>query len=338
MGANGEGKTTILEGIALLLSLRSFRTVRIRDAVREGETEAHIWGKLGHDETELKVELRPKGRGLFRDGEKQRGARNYLKDFRAISLAPEHYRIVEGSPEERRRFLDQLLFNLEPEYEERARRYHRALRHKQALLRGEQPFDQYRKEVEPFEITMSENAEGIRGRRGRAANLLTEKASFAYREISAKNERLSIRYPGAEKSLPEELARLTEAEHAAKRALCGPHLDSVEMGLGQRDARATASHGEKGSLLLALKLSELEMVKENTEEKPVLLLDDLGATLDKDRRERLLANISSLATQAVATSADPHMADAVRNRGGAVLRRTERLDSNGFSIAMWGTA
>jgi DNA replication and repair protein RecF len=334
-GPNGEGKTTILEAVGYLLTLRSFRTARRRDLVRTGDSEAVLAGRLHDPDISLQVTLEPGGRRLGRAGESVPSAAGYCRDLNAVALAPEHEGVISGGPEERRRYLDRALFGSTPFFLEPSQRYQRALKHKQALLRNRLSWPSYRAQVAPWDEELSRYGEEIRkGRRELTARLLPEFARY-YVALACAGDIVDLSYRDSPVPLTEEFHRRGREEHGSGRALVGPHRDDLGILLRGRPAAEVASQGEKASLLLALKLAEIHVISTGSEGMPILLLDDLGSTLDTERRKRLLEFVRDRPFQALVTTTDPALVAALREIGGREFCRKNEEKKEGFSFARW---
>ena len=136
----------------------------------------------------------------------------------------------------------------------------------------------------------------------------------------------------------KELEEASRTEHAAGRALVGPHRDDLVISLREHPAHQMASQGEKSSILLALKFGELDIVKKKGTRKPTVLLDDLGTTLDCERKARLLSWLKNDAHQAIITTSDEGLACALEADGAAIFRKKIEPENDGFSIAHWRPA
>ncbi|MFH1017173.1 MAG: DNA replication and repair protein RecF [Pseudomonadota bacterium] len=334
-GPNGEGKTTILEAAGFLGTLRSFRTGRSAHLLKTGSSAGEITGRFSEPAIERSVEIRPNGKRLTQNGGHVFRAPAFIEGFRVVILAPEHAGIVGGAAEERRRFLDRLLFSLNPGYLDFFLRYHRALRQKQALLKAKLPLRSFLDQVAPWNIELASYAEVIRKeRRGLTANV-RPLLSATLESLAPQNGEVSLEYSEPAVPLPEELAERAAAEHAAGKALCGPHRDDLVICLRGEEAGRVASQGERASILLGLKLSETALIEKGAGDPPMLLLDDLGATLDAARRAKLLAHLEGGAYQGLVTTADDGVLRAAMGVGARAFRKKTEQSPEGFSIARW---
>lgn len=338
LGPNGCGKTTVLESAYLLGTVRSFRTTKLREVIQIGKENGSIEGVGGERKDQFRVELRPRGRTLTKNHETVSGIIPYTQSFTMVALAPEHQEIIMGSGEERRRYIDFTLYTLDPAYLEIAQRYRRTLRQKQALLRADLPYPTYQDEVAPWNETLIVLGEEIRKRRREIVKELRPQVENYYQKLATQDETVGLVYQESGEALVDELTTNQENEHRAKRALVGPQRDDLEITLRGESARAIASQGEKASLLLALKLAELEKVEEARGEKAVLILDDIGVTLDRARRKELFALLSTSPHQALISTPEEEIARVANEAGALTLSRLADRSPAGFSIAWRGAA
>jgi DNA replication and repair protein RecF len=245
---------------------------------------------------------------------------------------------VTGSGEERRRYLDYTLFTLDPSYLEIAQQYRRALRQKQALLRADLPRAAYEDQVIPWDEKLVTLGEEIRFRRRKLVRRLHPLVNEAYKKLARDSRELEIVYLESEAPLRDEILARRTTEYAAQRTLCGPQRDDLDIRFDGQPAAVVASQGEKASLLLALKLAELEILENARGERAILILDDIGVTLDRERRGRLFSLLAESPHQALVSTPEEEIADTARRAGALVLSRFAANAPGGFSVAQWGAA
>ncbi len=316
-------------------TLRSHRTGRLSHLIRTEAASGEVAAEFSEPELARSVEIRAGRRRLTQNGKNVSLASAFVEGFRVVILAPEHTEIIGGGAEERRRFLDRLQFSLDPAFLDLSQRYHRALHQKQALLKARLPYGVFADQVGPWNFELARDAEEIRNaRRTLTAKLLprVERHMAALAE-EAGGVQLVYREPAV--PMARELEERGVAEHASGRALCGPHRDDLTIRLRGEEAERLASQGERASILLGLKLSEVALIQEETGDPPMLLLDDLGATLDAIRRTRLLAHLAEGAYQGLVTTADAGILRAATDAGARAFRKKTEVSSGGFSIAHW---
>ncbi|HHG2223598.1 DNA replication/repair protein RecF [Synechococcus sp. WH 5701] len=316
VGANGEGKSNLLEAVELLGSLRSHRSSHDRDLIRHGQSRALVrgWCGDGHspgagapapvlDQQELELEVRRQGgRQARRNGRSLERQLDLVGPLRCVGFSALDLELVRGEPALRRQWLDRVVLQLEPVYGELLARYGRLLRQRSQLLRrglsqGEQ---QLHSLLDAFDLQIALIGTRLHRRRRRALARLQPLAAAWQERLSGGREQLELRYQagsqleGEEAEAPwreallEQLRRQRPEERRLGACQVGPHRDEVAMLLGEEPARRFGSAGQQRTLVLALKLAELELVQQLWGEPPLLLLDDVLAELDPKRQELLL--------------------------------------------------
>jgi DNA replication and repair protein RecF len=299
VGPNAEGKTNLLEAVHYLLSLGSPRTAADLPLVRSGAERAYLRGEV-HTATGrvlLEVEVRPSGANRVRmNGSAVRRVRDLRQRVRSVFSVPEDLAIVQGQPEDRRRFLDQASISLWPASEEAVRSFERALRQRNRLLKehdapGSPP------DLDAWDRELAVHGAAVTSARGEAIGRVGPPASAVFESITG--DRLSVRYAPSvegEDVVTAFLRRLAErrADELVRRTtLVGPHRDELELAVGELAVRRFASHGEAWAAALSLRMGTAEVVSEEIGEGPVILLDDPFSGLDPSRRGRLQEDLRS---------------------------------------------
>lgn len=340
VGANGQGKTNLVEALGYAATLSSHRVSGDAPLVREGAQRSVVRVAVVNDGRELLVELEvapgKANRARINRGNAGR-PREVLGILRTVLFAPEDLMMVRGDPGERRRFLDDLLVARSPKYAGVRTDYERVLKQRSALLKSA---GAARKSGSSTDLRTLEVWDGHLARCG--AQLLAGRLDLvadlaphitaAYASVAATGDDsgpsgrvADVRYRSSlGESLPEgvgvprgvradvdelESALLGEVERMRSQelergvSLVGPHRDDLELVLGELPAKGYASHGESWSFALALRLASYRLLAEDGAE-PVLILDDVFAELDRRRRARL-AELVSGAEQVLVTAAVP---------------------------------
>lgn len=322
VGANGQGKTNLLEALHLLATGRSQRGAKDPELILAGEGEMRVWARVERTEGTVEIDLQIAthlGRRLRLNGQPQRRMADLVGRLAVVFFGPDDLQVLKGPPAERRRFLDILLSQVSPAYLHHLQRYSRALAQRNRLLRQVQGGHASRDELAAWDEPLAQSGAEITVRRVRALTSLAPVAAEQHRLISGGVEELAVAYapalPGVESAAAEgpaavgqilqhELERRRGEEIARAVTLVGPHRDDVALRIGGNDARAFASQGQQRTAILALKLAELTYMREVLGEPPVLLLDDVVSELDRDRRRHLLRAVDS-GVQTLLTSTDP---------------------------------
>jgi DNA replication and repair protein RecF len=321
VGANGVGKTNLLEAVGYLATLGSHRVGQDASLIRAGAESAVIRAAVRRAGRRLlvDVELRP-GTGVRGrvNGAPVPRARDLLGVVRATVFAPEDLGLIRGDPEERRRFLDTLATQRLPRYHGSRQDYDRVLRQRNTLLRsagGRLPASALAT-LEVWDEKLAVAGAEIWSERLRLVAALTPRVELTYQRLAGRDDAVDIAYvssvAGTDGGLdadPAKLAQLLRERLVADRGrevergltLSGPHRDDLSLGLRGLPARTHASHGEAWSLALALRLASHRLLAEEGEE-PVLLMDDVFAELDRQRREHV-AEAALAAEQTIVSAA-----------------------------------
>ena len=324
VGNNAQGKSNLLEAVELLATLRSHRMARDRDLIQNGEEIATIRTTVQRQtgESDLALTLRRNGRrSVAINGEKLRRQMDFLGVFNAVQFSSLDLDLVRGGPEGRRNWLDTLLIQLEPVYAHILHQYNQVLRQRNAFLRstqqrsssqlwepnpgaGSSALSNAAQAPQPEELAVWDAQLAAAGtkvirRRDRALQRLAPIATAWHNSISGSKEILQVHYsPNVplEQNQSEKLQQtfLEKIQHRAiaelhrGTTLVGPHRDEVELTINQTPARLYGSQGQQRTLVLSLKLAELQLIEEVVGEPPLLLLDDVLAELDPSRQNQLL--------------------------------------------------
>ena len=304
VGNNAQGKSNLLEAVELLATLRSHRRTRDRDLIKEGESTAQIHATLDriHSHSDLTLTLRRHSRrSVAINGVTVPRQMDFLGVLNAVEFSSLDLELVRGSPEIRRNWLDTLLIQLEPVYAHILHQYHQVLRQRNAFLKRyiNTPEKSLQSELAIWDAQLVTAGTRVIIRRDRAIKRLSPIASAWHASISGASEILEINYAAnipLEKTSPQELqgaffAKLQQRAFAELHrgiTLVGPHRDEVELIINQTPARQYGSQGQQRTLVLALKLAELQLIEEVINEPPLLLLDDVLAELDPSRQNQLL--------------------------------------------------
>jgi len=319
-GPNGVGKTNLIEAIGYLATLGSHRVGQDASLIRAGAESAVIRAAVQRAGRRLLVdlELRP-GTGVRGrvNGAPVPRARDLLGVVRATVFAPEDLGLVRGDPEERRRFLDTLATQRLPRYHGSRQDYDRVLRQRNTLLRsaaGRLPASGLAT-LEVWDEKLASAGAEIWSERLRLVAALTPRIELAYQRLAGRDDAVEVGYVSSVAGTwladpdPAKLAQALRERLVADRSrevergltLSGPHRDDLALALRGLPARTHASHGEAWSLALALRLGSHRLLSEEGEE-PVLLMDDVFAELDRQRRDRV-AEAALAAEQAIITAA-----------------------------------
>ncbi len=326
VGANGQGKTNLVEAVEYLSTLSSHRVSSEIPLVRMGAERALVRARIqaGLDDprhVQLEIEITP-GRAnrarLNRSPVKR--PRDLLGLLRTVVFSPEDLAIVKADPSDRRRFLDELLTARWPRLAGVRSDYDRVLKQRNTLLkslsgraRGGPPPSDAADTLDVWDAHLAAAGGELLDARLRTLTDLVPHAAKAYADIAPTNSDATAEYKTAVPldgiTAREELTAALVAAMRDRRpeeiargiSLVGPHRDDVALSLGPMPAKGYASHGESWSLALALRLGSFHLLRADGIE-PVLVLDDVFAELDTVRRERLARAVGA-AEQVLVTAA-----------------------------------
>ena len=236
-------------------------------------------------------------------------------------FSPEDLRTVKDGPAERRRFVDIALSQLRPAYYYAMQRYNRALKQRNELLRSAAANPSLLATLDSWDEQLAvAGAELMRHRREYIARL-SEMAGETHRDLADDREHLKIQYrPSVDgwevQSCMEALFAARENDARRMTTSVGPHRDDVVLLVDDRDVRAYGSQGQQRTAALSMRLAELSVMRDELEEWPVLMLDDVMSELDPGRRRRLLEHLKGI--QTLVTCTDPD--DLAGAEAGAIYR------------------
>ena len=318
-GANGEGKTSLLEGIGYLATLSSFRGVPSEALVRDGATMAVVRGEGERNGRQLLIEaeIAPRGR-VSVNKQRLRRTNDLLDALRVSVFAPDDLELVKGGPSARRRYLDDTLVALSPKHDATRRDLDRILRQRTALLRQSAASSYGNRRLTPdiattldvWDSKLVAAGEALADARAALVADLEPALAKAYADLSPTRGAVTASYdaPWRAAGLAAALAAARDDELRRGVCLVGPHRDDLTLRINAMPARTHASQGEQRSMALALRLAAHRLVADTLDDVPVLLLDDVFSELDPGRTENLLHHLP--AGQAVLTTAGPLPAGA----------------------------
>ena len=322
VGANGQGKTNIIEALLYVATLASHRVGTDAPLVRQGCERAVVRARVERDDRSMLVELElnpgKANRARVNRGPVPR-AREVLGLLRTVLFAPEDLSLVRGDPAERRRFLDDLLVQRAPRLAGVRSDYERVLKQRNALLKtaflARRSGGGDMRTLDVWDAHLARAGAELLAARLALVVDLQPLVEVAYREVSKGQGEATMAYRSSlGEAMPDSvdrevlaaallsaLARVRPQEVERGVSLVGPHRDELLLSLGTMPVKGYASHGESWSVALALRLASYELLRADGGE-PVLLLDDVFAELDTGRRERLAALVQG-AEQVLVTAA-----------------------------------
>jgi len=294
------GKTNLLEAVYYLSSLDSPRVRKDSELIFFGKDACQVRGEVFKNDTEVELEVLiqpPKNKIYKVNGLKKTKTADFIRVLSVVSFSVGDLMLLRGEPSFRRKWLDGAICQIYPVYSEKIAKYNKIRLQKANLL------SQYPVNIDMLEIfnqQLATSGANIIFLRNKFLCELEKIAAVKHSKI-AENEELCFsydcEYKGSAKeietALLEALAAACDDEIRRAQCLIGPHRDDISFFLNGIDAKKFASQGQQRTIVLALKLSELEIVREKNNDTPVLLLDDVLAELDEARQNYLLKGIEN---------------------------------------------
>lgn len=298
IGPNGVGKSNLLEAVAYLALLESFRGAPTDALIRAGHEAAVVRGTVRADDREQLIEAEIVGNGRNRvQVNRQRlvRARDLLGAVRITVFSPDDLALIKGGPVLRRTLLDQLLVAIDPRNDALRSEFERALRQRNALLKQTRGrLDEAASlTLEVWDAKLVAAGDELARRRAELVERLEPIVATAYADVAGTEAPISLRYEAPWRSVGL-LAALADARADELRrgvTLVGPHRDDLTITLDGLVSRSHSSQGEQRSLALSLRLASHRLVHDVAGTPPILLLDDVFSELDPDRSAALLRSL-----------------------------------------------
>jgi len=309
-GDNGQGKTSLLEALYFVAVTRSFRAEKLESVIQEGQEFASVRAKIqdGDHTREQRAVLGHKERTVLLDGKKPERLATYATRTPAVVFHPGDVELVNEGAAARRKLLDRVGLYVDPYSGDARLRYTRALRERKVALdlRGPQA-----RELPAFEQVMAEHGSRFARARREAAERLLSALVPAFLRMAQPGLELQAKYrPGGSVDPAEfaaELAARRARDCRQRAASFGPQRDDLQLFVDGRSARHHASQGQQRILTLALKVAELECVREARHAHPVLLLDDVSSELDPARTGAVYDFLRETQSQVFVTTTRPEL-------------------------------
>lgn len=309
VGANGQGKTNLIEAICMLSTGRSFRTSKEKEMVGFGKDSFIVRAMVHSSNREYKIEIKV--------GKEIRKAVNInsipiekitdlLGIFNVVIFAPEDLKLVKEGPGERRGFMDREISQLRPLYYSDISSYRKALMQRNNLLKNQRIDEAL---IEVYEEQMAVLSWRIMKIRKEFIDKIAPIAQKNHSKISGEKEILSIFYEAdlnasSVQEIKDCFKKNRNEDIRRKTTTVGPHRDDLGIKINGTDIRSYGSQGQKRSAAISMKLSEIELIYDEKKEYPVVLLDDIFSELDLGRQRMLMENLKQIQTFVTTTDID----------------------------------
>lgn len=315
-GPNAQGKTSLLEAIHYLMIGRSFRPSQHQDLIKIDTSSFYLETLFCKHEVDQKLRISTDGkeRKMIYNSTSLPSISNLLGLIQGVIMTPDDVSLIKGSPSLRRQFLDIQIAQVDPLYVHYLTRYVRAMRQRNVLLRQKK-----KTAIEGWEHEMALAAGYIVMQRRQNIHALQQASQKFYAYLTEEAEHLTLEYRSGATPCQSEVEireyylrqfhKNRERELILGYTLTGPHKDDLNVEIGGRDARIFASEGQQRSCVTALHVGEWEHLKKTAGDTPLFMIDDVGISLDDNRRDRLISYLTSMG-QVFLTTTDPQLLDS----------------------------
>ena len=300
-GDNANGKTNLIEAIYMTATSKSHRLSKDNEVIRLGQDDGHIhlsFIKDGMDET-IDMHLKSRGKKAIAINKMSIKKLNELFGLlHVIMFSPEDLGLIKNGPKERRRFIDLELSQLNPMYMYYLSNYHKVLKQRNKLLKDSRQKETLMDVIDVFDLQLVDYGSRIIQMRDDFINALNPVYHEKHQHISGGKEDVHLVYEknvevvGYYDHLKQRLAR----DLILKTTSVGPHRDDLKFVMNDIDLRKFGSQGQQRTAALSLKLSEIDLVKSQINDTPILLLDDVLSELDHHRQQYLTSHLEDLQT------------------------------------------
>jgi len=311
-GSNAQGKTNFLESLYFCAVARSMRGKSDQQLIAFDRAESHIRLSVRRSQRIDRIDVHLKreektgrghGKGVAVNGVPLRRLGELFGTLYAVVFSPEDLSLVKDGPAERRRFLDMELCQMSRVYYYDLQQYTRILRQRNNLLKGIQKKPALEETLFVWDGQLADYGERIIAARARFLERMDGLAAEKLRQLTGGQDSLKTAYhPNcAAGLLAERLLKNRERDIYMGSTQCGPHKDDILFSIDGREVKAYGSQGQQRTVALAARLAEIELIRAETGEEPVLLLDDVFSELDERRQKFLLESIEQEGLQAFLT-------------------------------------
>lgn len=303
IGKNAIGKTNLLEAVYMITVGKSFRSNKDSEIINLNENSSVINGIINSYgyEDELRIVLNKDDKNKYFINEEDLNLKNYKRDMASVIFSPADLNMIKFSPQDRRKYLDNLISKIDPIYEHNLAKYRKILFERNKLLKKIKD----RSLLEIYDFQLSEIGVKILRTRLNIVRLLEQYGKIHFKNLSG-GEDLKITYlstiplsaeEGKMKDIfLEHLSKNTSRDLELKYTTIGPHRDDLDFKIENLSVKSFGSQGEIRSVVLSLKLAEVDLIKKILKSEPLLLLDDVFSELDKDRAKYLINSLDNIQT------------------------------------------
>lgn len=331
-GDNAQGKTNLIEGLWLFTGGKSFRGAKDGELVAFEQPFAKLTTSFYAQQREqiMQITIHNSRRRMILNDVPKRSASQVVGCFCAVVFAPNHLMLVKSGPEERRKFIDAAICQIQPQYAKILAQYQHILSQRNALLKDIPNHRELEDTLEIWNERLSASGTQIIRYRSAYIQKLAARASLFYDGISSTKEQMTTAYQTAccdmevqtaadiRAAFLQKLNSVRKNDMLAGFTTVGPHRDDINIKINGHDAKSFASQGQQRSAVLALKLAEADLLGESKGEQPIILLDDVLSELDTVRQDYLLNRLEN--RQVFITCCASDVLIKLKNRNSQVLK------------------
>lgn len=314
-GDNAQGKTNILEAAYISGTTKSHKGSRDKEIIRFNQNESHIKTIVLKNDREYQIDIhlkKNKSKGIAINRVPIKKAADLFGLVNIIFFSPEDLNIIKNGPSERRKFMDAELCQIDKIYLSDLTNYNKALNQRNALLKEMISKPELKETLPIWDEQLINYGKKIITRRQQFINDINIIVKDIHSKITSNKEKIEVTYdPNIEDIFfLDELVKNKEKDMRFCQTSVGPHRDDIKITVDGIDIRKFGSQGQQRTCALSLKLSEIKLVENTINDKPILLLDDVLSELDKNRQSDLLDNLLDTQTIITCTGID----EFVKNR------------------------
>lgn len=314
-GDNAQGKTNLIESIYICGTTKSHKGSKDREIIQFEEEEAHICMKLRKNNSPVKIDMhlkKNKPKGIAINGIPIRKASELFGIANFVFFSPEDLNIIKNGPAVRRHFLDMELCQLNKVYLHHLSNYNKVIDQRNKILKEYYFRPDVADTLDIWDMQLEEYGKKVIEERRNFIRRLNDIIPGIHSQLTGSKEKILLTYEEniAAELFGETLQKNREKDLKMKTSLTGPHRDDICFRVNGVDIRKFGSQGQQRTAALSLKLSEIELVKREIGDTPILLLDDVLSELDSSRQHYLLDSIHDIQTFITCTGLD----DFVQNR------------------------
>lgn len=308
-GDNAQGKTNILEAVYLCGTTKSHKGSKDREIIQFHEDESHIRMRLNKNGSAYKIDMHLKKnrtKGIAINGIPIRKASELFGIVNLVFFSPEDLNIIKNGPSERRRFIDMELCQLNKLYLFQLSNYNKIVNQRNKLLKDIVFHPEYLDTLDIWDQQMVQYGCKVIEERQLFVDRLNGIIAGIHKKLSGDREELIVDYEKnvSADSFEDQLRKSRDKDLKMRMTMTGPHRDDLCFKIQDVDIRRFGSQGQQRTAALSLKLAEIELVKQEIKDTPILLLDDVLSELDSNRQHYLLDSIHDIQTLITCTGID----------------------------------